>query len=207
MRKEKKLTEREKVEEINSLMVKRKNTRNLWQNKNQIQEKKYRDYVRNYNRNELVKSIKENTTPNFVKSTNGKWAKDKKINTTRSKWEKIKEPEENIFLQDQYKIFGSENEKEIVRFENAILIDVENKMGKIISGYIKYKSGEKMKLFAIQKKNNLKEKVKVYVKNYDTKALRKDSMIKIENIEVKLEDLIRISMEKNMNMYELTRII
>lgn len=207
MRKEKKLTEREKVEEINSLMIKRKNTRNLWQNKNQIQEKKYRDYVRNYNRNELVKSIKENTTPNLIKGTNGKWTKDKKINTTRSKWEKIKEPEENIFLQDQYKIFGSENEKEIVRFENAILIDVENKMGKIIAGEIRYKSGEEKKLFAIQKKNNLREKVKVYVKNYDTKLLRKDAIIKIENIEVRLEDLIRISMEKNMNMYELTRII
>ena len=87
MRKEKKLTEREMIDKINSLIIKKKNTEYLWEEKTQTRDRKYRNYVRDYNRNELKKSIEKNVKPEMVKNTTGNWGEMKGKFTTKTNFQ------------------------------------------------------------------------------------------------------------------------
>lgn len=135
-----------------------------------------------------------------IKNTKGGWKEGTKINTTRSKWEKIKEPEENKILQLRNK--AKEKIKPLEEERVLILVDRNIKKAEMFEGKIKYIPKEKIKLFKIQKKH-MPGIIKVWITDFTGKDLEKDFEIEIKNRKVKVEELLKICLTKGIPIYEI----
>lgn len=146
-----------------------------------------------------------------LKNTNGGFKEGTKINTSRSKWEKIKEPEENIYFQLQENLQKEfENEKAQKSFESAIILDLQNKKGYIVSGFVKRKILNNYTMISIKRKYD-NTKFYATITEFAGRGLNKNTNFEIEyfkteaKVKVKLEDLIKQSLITGIKVYEINR--
>lgn len=139
--------------------------------------------------------------------TNGSWKEGTKINTTRSKWEKIKEPEENYYWQKKAEFETYKNL--ITKKEDAVILVDKNNKCEIYYGEIEFRNNiygnETIKTMKI-KCENKNEYVEVKIKNleFNERIFKK---FEIEEEKVDYETLLNLAKNAEMEIYEISEIV